>query len=487
MTKIKKAVIVMAKYTKHIYKHGFVIVFLSLVLFLTSCSLYKAPDEPIIKAPSNFKNADKNFKSYTLKNKNWWYKFGDEELNKIVKCAYANNLDYQTAINNIEIAKTYVGENVANLFPQLNANFAASRNAPGKNLPASLNTQNSTNQIYNLYNLNGSTTYEIDIWHQIYNSVKQAEYNVNLTAAQKDVVKITLTSNVVDTYLQIKSLNINLQNLQAQLKVNNEILQLNKNKYQSGLINIEDVETANMQIFAIKADINALIKQREILSDTLAYLSGKYPENFLLKFTKTQKATKVDFKKIIPGGIPAAVIKNRPDIKSALYNVYSYDYAKKIALANFFPNISLTGAYGFESASFANFIEHGNIAWNLGVNILQPVLDWGMRANQYDRAKLQYKNAVLNYKNSALNAFTEIDNALISYKKDYLILKNFFAKLNSAKEKLDSADAQYKSGVADYIIFLNYKFNYLQNKYNITAQQQVVLDDVVQIYKVLGY
>jgi multidrug efflux system outer membrane protein len=464
------------------------LIFCGLSFFLSSCTLYQAPQVPNLPIPQDFKQTIKvtnpNLKEH------WWKNFRDNKLNQLVALVVQNNYDYQIAIKNIGIAKTYVTQNEASLFPQVNLNYSSSRNkSSGNTFNANQNINTlknvtSTQTTFNLNQLFFSASYQIDVWNQIGNTVNQAKANVGMTAAQGNVIKLSLISSVVNTYFQIAALNNTLANLEQQYPTAQEILLLTNTQFQSGLIDYTSVDDAKNQVETIKSDINSLVKQQEILINTLAYLVGEYPENANFKITNQLKDP--GFTKLIPASIPSKMLCNRPDIQAAYFNVLAYGYLEKQNIANFFPQFSLTGTYGYSSSSLSNFINGNSLLWNFAGNMIQPILDFGLRKSEFDRSKLQYQSAVLSYKETVINAFKEVDNALSSYQQDYEALHAYQKQVWNLKDKLSLNKAQYQSGLSDYLTYLNTKLSFLQSSYNLTNQQLAVTLDITQVYQALG-
>jgi outer membrane protein, multidrug efflux system len=454
-----------------------------IIIVISSCSLYTKPKVPNLSVPASFKNANK-FTYSALKNR-WWENFNDYKLNQLVNLALKNNLNYQLALKNIAIARTYVTENASSLFPQANINLAQTRNATSRNastMPPNIRTDS----LYNLYQLNGSVSYEVDVWSRIRNSIMQAITNVKINQADSEVIKLSLISSIIDSYWQLVALNSNLENLKQQYNITCEIASLTQDKYKTGLVNINPISDTKIQIENIKNNIASLEKKRQTLQNTLAYLVGTYPENFNFIIGKDLATSQKNLTKIVPSGIPAQVLSNRPDIQNAFYQVISYGYIQKQTIASFLPTFMLTGTYGFASLSLGNFTAGGSTLWNLGVNATEILFDAAKRFSQYKRAKLQYEAAILRYKNTVINAFTEVDNALIYYQQDYLALATARNITNFSKEKLEAANAQYRSGVISYLSYLEYKLIFLQNNFALTTQTQVLLTDIIQVYKTLG-
>lgn len=244
------------------------------------------------------------------------------------------------------------------------------------------------------------------------------------------------------------------------------------------------VEDAKNQIETIEINRTNLEKEKAILSNSMAYLLGQYPERFNFPINNNLNSRTVTG--LIPQNVPCAMLARRPDIREAFYQVVSYGYLEKQNRANFLPAFNLTGNYGFSSPSLKNFISGGSIFWNYGTNILQPIFDFGLRMSEYKRSKYQFEAAFLNYKNTIINAVTEVDNALSSYKEDYLALQAFERQSATFKDKLSITSAQYEGGFADDSSYLTVRLASLQNSYNLVSQQVMVLQDIIQVYKTLG-
>jgi multidrug efflux system outer membrane protein len=460
---------------------------------ICGCTLYKKPEVPQIKTPLQFKvslhQINKRLKD------NWWENFQDQNLNQLVSRALANNYNYQIAIKNIDIAKTYIAQNKSGLYPQVNLGFNPTRNKAmnvfnnsPKTLPLNV-VETSTGlagsgQIFNLAQLSASVSYEIDIWNQVGNSVHQAEMNTQANTAESQVIKLSLISDVVNTYFQITTLNDNLNNLNQQREIASNILQLTSDQYKSGLIDETSVEDARNQIENINTLITNTTKQERTLENSLAYLVGEYPETFILKTTHSLQG--LNCSSLIPSGLPAKMLANRPDIQEAFFQMMAYGYAEKQSIANFLPSFNLTGSYGYASQMLANLISNGNAFWSIGGNVVQPLFDYQLRKSEHERAHLQLQSAILSYKNSVANAFNEIDSALASYQENSKALVSLQQVTHNNQEKLNLVYSQYQSGLVDYSNYLTLRLAYLQSNYNLINQKLVVMGDIVQVYKTLG-
>ncbi len=469
--------------------------FLCLVV-LNGCTLYQNPNVPPVNMPENFKY-QVDVTTFHL-NDRWWENFNDPCLNKIVEMALLNNFDYLVALKNVDIAQTYVSQNASGLFPQINLEFNSSRNKsqsalnnannfttgssnPNINSGTGLGT---THRIFNLEQLFATVNYEVDIWNQIGNSVKQAKSVVVSNMAQANVIKLSLLSNVITTYFQIQTINENIGNLRDQYQATTELLHVNRSQYRGKVTNVANVEDTYVQLENTAIAIKILQKQRETLVNYLAYLVGTFPEEFV--YPKSDSFRHIHYLGLIPPGVPAEIVMNRPDVQSEYYQALSNGYVQKETIANFLPSFVFTGTYGYASNSFKDLFSSTNNFWNYGIMALQPIFDYQLRWSEYQRANFLFQSAILSYQESILYAFQEIDNALISYKEDMQSLIFYRKEIQHLKNLLSIADAQYKSGYGDYATYINYKLSLLQDYYNLNNQQFTVIQDVIQVYKTFG-
>lgn len=458
----------------------------TILAIISGCSLYQKPVVPAENIPSHFKYHIQ--KSSAHLKKEWWKSFRDPHLNTLVRTAIKHNYDYKIALKNIEIAKTYISQYQSGLFPQLNLNYSLSRQ---KSLSVfSPSTSNLTSgftspgNLFNLQQLYASVNYEIDVWNQIGNSIKQAKSDTLASIAASDVIKLTLINSVITTYFQIQTLNENIINLTRQYDVTSQLFHVNNTQYRGKLIDASPLVDNKNQLVNIKININNAKKQKEVLTNTLAYLVGEYPENFHLHLSKPLQPARLS--KIIPKGIPSEVLINRPDIKQAYFQVLSFGYIEKQTFANFFPSFNITADYGFASSSFSHFLTHQKAFWDYGLLTVLPVFDYQLRMSQYQRAKYQFESSILSYKSAIMNAFQEVDNALTSYQHDNQSLSATESAILNSKQKLDLSSAQYQSGYGDYSTYLSNQLALLQNRYTSDNQRLAVIVDIVQVYKTLG-
>lgn len=469
---------------KHV---GKIICALSSLLLLNACTLYEKPKTPPIVYPKHFK-VSLDDHAGLLKN-HWWENFNNHELNALVEQSLKTNYQYQIALKNIDIAQTYVDVNMTALFPLMSADFAESRNQSIINVGNGISSAPELSSVgasppINLSLLSATLSYQLDFWNQAHNAVDQAKANKYSIEANTNTLKLSLVATVVSTYFQLAALNSNIDNLKIQESAAKEALDLLRIQFESGLINESNVLQASTQLETIRSTLNTTVKQRDIQLYGLAYLLGEYPEHFSLK--PTMALSEVKFDRMIPEGVPSKVIGMRPDIQYAFGQILAFGYLEKQNIANFLPNFSLTGTFGYASQTFSKLIRDTNAIWTYGMNMSQVLLNYPALLAQYKQSELQYESAILSYKSTIINAFAEVDNALVSFQRDRAILDSFQLEQKNANDQFGIAKAQYDAGLTNYVNYLSNQVAELQSSFNLTNQQLLVTQDIVQSYKAMG-
>ncbi len=453
---------------------------LGLSLMISSCAFYAKPRKVSVKIPTKFKET---INQYTIKNQNtyqyWWKSFDDPTLNHFVDLALKNNPSYQIALKNIELSKAYVLENSSILFPNFNLNTSAEKQKLSQRTP--------TGKFFNIapyttYNLSVSASYELDFFGKALSAYRASKENVKLSKKEAIAVKNALILNVVNNYYQIVQNAHYIRLLEKQINIAKKNLELGETNYQAGLISYQGVDSAKNTLETLKQILKTYKAQRNILVNAFAYLLGEYPEDF--KFSIYGNMPKY---LQIPEAIPSKVLIQRPDIQEAMYQMIENAYQKKIALANFFPSFNLTASYGFQSQQLNNLITQPSIAWNFGLNILEPILNWNQYIGQYKASKIELQQSIISYRQTVLNAFKEVDDALAQYKADYYNYQRLQNAYQNTLDQYNMAYANYKAGIIPYASLLTYETNLIQTKQQLLNQELTLIQDVSSLYNVLGY
>ncbi len=453
-----------------------ILVLIVTILVLCSCSLvpkYHTPQIPLPKVDNVSDN-----RSGEYKDSKWWYSFEDKYLNELIDKALANNDDINLAIARVEEAYALYGISSSELYPDITASGVSGRNQLSKNYNETTKGPN------NNLSFVGQVSYEIDLWGKLKNR-KESNFEKLLSLqATRDTVKQTIISNVASTY-------INLIAIQNQCKLTEDIskkfyeIYLYKSKqFKHGVVDALEVEQAKAQYNYAKTLIDSLNQSKINIISGLSILIGNTPkELFETNFFTSQTFPKP--LKIQPF-ISSKVLETRPDIIASEHLLKSANINIGVAKAAYFPTISLTGVFGFQSRELDNLIESPSQLWNIGGSLFQSVFDFGRRSGSIKVAEAQRREALIKYIQTVKIAFKEIFDSLNSINQITTKIKNQKDYILSLSRVLQLSEKQFEIGTVDYLTVLDAEEKLLNSKLNLIKFESELINYQILFYKSLG-
>ncbi len=441
---------------------------LLLLATLTACSFTPKMNLPRLHLPDNSTNGVKITKQ-------WWKRFNDKTLNKLVEEAIRSNENLLLAYERIKEARVEYDISRASLMPVFSAQFNASRSKYPNNTYSA--------GIYNDYTLTGNVSYEPDFFGNLTNAAK-AQLQILLSReSYARFVKISLISSLISTYFQLCATDREIANAQIALKTEWELLTIIKKLYRNGLTDKTEVEYQREALTRARNNLLELDRVRRELNSELVFLSGGKASSIFKKHIKCQQ---LPIPIPLPAFLPSKVIKERPDIIESLYQLKAENYNLGSAISNFFPNINITGEYGFESGKFHELIMPNAKFWNLAFNLVQPLFEFGKIEKGVKLARIRKKEALINYIKTVREAFLDIHSSLISVSFAKKNLKNTESSLQSEEKIYAIKEKLYKNGILDKRDFLTEKLNLIASKNRLIQSKLNYLLNEIKLYKSLG-
>ncbi len=450
------------------------IVLSSTVLLLSSCSLAPKLSTPKMDMPSKYDN-----KTAQSINVNWWKNFNDKMLNSLIEESLKNNDDLQLAVARVEEAKAYLGLQSANLYPTIGASGQQLRQQTSKEMsPYKISTTSNT------FNLSGSVSYELDLWGKLRNQKKAAISQLLSSRANQETVRLTLISNVANSYLNLISIDKQLDIAKKTEKSYKETYEYRKKQYKYGTINEIVISQAKAQYEGAKLLVETLTNQRAVLMSSLSVLLAKSPKEIFDNNIALNKELPKPIK--VPAALPSSTLENRPDIEAALENLKSKNALIGAAKAAYFPSISLTSILGFQSLELSNLLQRSAKFWNFNPQASMSIFDFGRIKSNVEIAKAQKQEAIIQYKRTVRNAFKEVFDALNTLKSDKSKLKSQEKLVASLRKVLELSNRRFDTGYSDYLEVLDSQRGYLNARLDLEKLKAKVLVDQVTLYKALG-
>ena len=445
-------------------------------LLFAGCSMAPDVKTPQVEMPSSFdKNSDKN----TTVDISWWKNFHDENLNLLIEEALKNNDDLKLAVANVQKARAQYGISEADMYPKLDLDASAERQRKSSNaFPSNFGG------IYNNYSVSASVAYELDFWGRARNQ-RSADFSSLLaTDADKEALRISLIVDVATYYFNLVSINEQLNIAKESLKSYEETLQYREMQLKHGVVDELVVAQAKAQVASANTLVQTIETSKVKTQSALALLLGRSPKEIFEKMVVSSKNLPESIE--IPAGLPAALLQNRPDIKAAEENIRAKTALIGVAKAAYFPSISLTGNYGYQSQNFDNLISGSSSVWGFGPSLNMPIFDFGRISAAVKVSKADQKAALISYDKVVKTAYKEVYDALGTIRVSKLKCDSVDQEVQANDQAYMLANKKFERGTASYLdVLLAQKALLSARLTSVSTNAQLLIDEVT-LYKSLG-
>ncbi|MFS8144700.1 nodulation protein NodT [Rhizobium sp. R635] len=416
----------------------------ALLLLLSGCVV--GPDHAPPEMPLPAKFGEGGTKSVgDVATAAWWTAFNDPKLNGYVHAGLDQNLSVQQAIERINAASANVTTAGAGGLPSLNVGASHTVSGQKGELRTQVDTRNTSAGDVQL-------SWLLDLFGLYKRSTESALASLDSAYASADVAKLTLVQDLVSSYIDVRYYQQRLALSRANLKSRQETYELTKFQLEAGAASRLDVVQAEGLVQSTLAEIPGLETNIRISAHHIATLLG-LPASALVDELLKGRGQPV-FRGGINSGIPADLIRNRPDIRVAERDLAAATANIGVAEAQLYPSISLSGSI---SPSFINQRGiHGDLTpWSFGPTLNLPIFDGGrlranVKATQSDAA-----TAYLNWKSTVLTAVEQVENALAAVRRDAQTVAALQAQVKTTQETLELSTASYKDGASSLLDVLD--------------------------------
>jgi len=405
----------------------------------------------------------------------WWEIFQDEQLRSLIRASLQQNYDVRIAASRILAARAQLGITRADQFPNVSAGAGISdnRSAKSKFLPP---FEESTGH------LDVSAAWELDFWGKYRRATEAARANLLATEWARQEVLATLVANVSGAYFQLRALDLELEISKRTLASRRESLRLTQVLADRGSTSLLDVRQAEQLVFTAAAEVPALEQQIEQEENFISTLLGKNPADV----PRGQKLTEQPQPAEVPQGLTSSLLERRPDVRQAEEQLIAANAQIGVARAAYFPQISLSGSGGFQSAALTNLVSGPAGTWNFGASLAQPIFTAGRLRSNVRLAEAQQQTAVLFYQQTIQGAFRSVSDALVAYRKTREFRAQQELLFQSAQDAARLSHLRYNGGVTGYLEVLTNETNSFSAELALAQARLNELLALVQLYEALG-
>jgi NodT family efflux transporter outer membrane factor (OMF) lipoprotein len=447
----------------------------------------------------------------------WWNDFHDPTLTALMQKAIAGNISLQESLLRVLVSHEDVVTAASAGLPSLSGNASYMREQLGlKGILQSHNIDSAIDELespnspinqtspglggdvsnalnnglssatapINLFSWGFSSSWELDLFGRIRRSVEQANATEQAQAEAANDALVMLESQVAVAYFQLRTAQQLASQQQQDVQSDQLNLQLTQSRAAQGLTSDVDVQQAQTQLDADSSQLPGYEKQVDQSMNQLAVLTGQQPGD-LNAMLSTPAALPAN-PEVIGIGIPADLARRRPDIREAEDQLHAATANVGVAVASFYPDISLTGSIGLRNTDASYLANWSSLFYSAGPAVSLPIFEGGKLTANLRTARVEEATAALEYRSTVLNALEEVENALIAYRTDQNTAAQVAGTVQSSALSLHLALSRYQYGLDNYLPVLIADRTLVSTRQQLVQANLAVANDIVTLYTALG-
>jgi outer membrane protein, multidrug efflux system len=445
---------------------------------LVGCMVGPNYHRPSVQTPNSYRDLASNPKlqaqTASYADLPWWQVFQDPKLQELIRTALKQNYDLQLATERINAARAQLAVARSSLFPQVsgNSNFGGGK-------------ENQEQSRYNFLLLTADAAFQLDFFGKLRRANEAARAQILATEDARQVVVLTLVSDVANDYFTLLQLDLQLAITRETVKTQTDSVKLTQLRLEHGVATKLDVLQAQQVLDTANAQIPDLERQIAQEEDAISILLGNYPQDIARGIPLVEQTLPPE----VPAGVPSSVLERRPDIREAEQNLIAANADIGVAKAQFFPQISLTGggggSFGRDSLFPSRYPTEIGI-WSYGAQVSQPIFTGGALKGNLHLAESQHQQALIAYKEAIQHAFGDVSDALIGYEKLHQVRTRQQDTVADLQETVRISTLRYKGGTTTYLEVLDGQRSLYGAELTLAAARGDEYRSLVQLYKALG-
>ncbi len=448
---------------------------LSLTLTLAACAVgpnYRLPTAPTAPAFKENQGWAPANPATISADQPWWSIYNDPVLDGLERQVVVSNQNLKAAIAAYQAAQQIVAADRGSLFPQVNATGSATKERI---------SSGGAHVTETIYDAGAQASWTLDIWGRIRRQVESDVARAQASAADVTAAELSAQVALAEDYFQLRAAEQEERIYATYLDDLENALEITENQVAAGIVTLADVYAAQTQLESTQAADNTVRVTRSNLEHAIAVLTGKPPEELSLA-----EGTFTTIVPVVPTGLPSELLERRPDIASSERAVASANALIGVAESAWFPSLTLSGNYSYQSTAISRLISASNSLWSFGPSIAENLFAGGTTLAQTREARANYEEAVASYRQTVLSAFQSVENDLTTLR----VLEESNGLQVTAVDAAQQSEAltlnQYKAGIVAYTSVITVQTTRLQSEITLLSLQNQQLVASVDLISQLG-
>jgi NodT family efflux transporter outer membrane factor (OMF) lipoprotein len=419
----------------------------------------------------------------------WWEIYNDTELNALENQLNINNQNIKQSFENFMEARTLVTQARAQLYPTLGTtpsfrrsqSSATLRNNVGATGTAGGGTGGNPNVYSTLAEVPFTASWQPDLWGRVRNTIRQAQYNAQLSAADLENVRLTEQASLAAFFFELRGQDALQKILNDTVEADKKSLELARARYETGVDTQLSVVEAQVTLQNAESASTNLGIARAQFEHAIAVLVGTSASGFSMPYKPLNAAPPA-----IPVGIPSQLLERRPDIAASERNMAAANAQIGIATAAYYPNLTLSAQGGFESSALQNLMTWPSRFWSVGPSISETIFDAGLRRATVNQFVAVYNADVAAYRQTVLTAFQQVEDSMAAVRILSKQIQQQEQAVQSAQQFLALSQARYETGVDTYLNVLIAQTTLLTDQQQLASLHTQEMTSSVQLIEALG-
>lgn len=459
------------------------------VLLLLGCTVGPDFHPPDPGAPASWGPVRADVRSRTNTDDadpQWWNRFNDQRLSSLVARVAAQNLDLQAAAERVLQARAQRTVVASQGLPQVNArsSYERTRISPTGNPGAIVLTRPGAPLEFDVFQNGLGSSWDLDLFGRVRRGVEAAEADTQAAVEDRRGVALAAVADLAQDYLQLRG-------IQAQRVIaerNGELARQNtalvRHRLDNGVATTLDMARARAQESTIAATVPPLRAQEAAAINAIGLLLGEAPR--ALEAELKPRAAQPGVPALVPVGLPAALVRRRPDLRQAEARLHSATAQTGVAEAEFYPDVTLNGSVSLQSLQFRDAFSLYARAFEVGPSISLPIFQGGRLRGTLRLREAQQREAAVAFRRTLLGAWQEVDNALTAFAEAQAREKQVADAVAQNEVALRAARQRYAEGVVDFLDVNTAQAQLLQSENDLASSRTQIATGLVTLYRALG-
>jgi outer membrane protein, multidrug efflux system len=412
----------------------------------------------------------------------WWTALDDPELDRLIARATEGNLDIRQAVARIREARASLGVASGELFPEVDATGSADTSRISEEVAAEVAPPQTRTDT--LYSIGVDATWELDFWGRIRRNVESAEASIGASIEDYRDTLVVLYAEVARNYVEMRTLQARIESALDNVRAQRAALQLTIDRNRAGLAPDLDVRQAELNLATTEAFVPTLRSALAQTVNRLAVLLGEYPSAMAGAYAEPAPIPQPPEEVAV--SLPADLLRQRPDIRSAERALAAQTAQIGVATADLYPQFTLSGAFAFESFSTGDWIEWPARSFSFGPAFRWSIFDAGRIRSNIEVQDALTEQALVAYEQTVLGAVEEVENAIAAYVQERDRLEALQRSVVAARASVRLVETLYRTGLTDFQNVLDTQRSQFQQEDAQAESEGLVTQNLIQIYRALG-